>query len=198
MTGTSEPVPLEDPDPELTDGIVHLRAWRAGDLNCVRRASRDERILEATTVPARFSEEAGRAFIRRQQQRTERGQGWSLAVVDIASRTAIGNVVLLRRPQSGVAGIGYWIVPEARGCGAASRAVGLLATWGTDQAGFARVEAWVEPDNVGSIRVLERCGFVREGRLRSFLTFPDRRADAWVYSRVRGPSGPTAGVPSPS
>ena len=196
MTGSSEPVPLANPDPELGDGVVHLRAWQLSDLTCIRRASQDARIPEATTVPAPYTEQDGRAFIRRQWQRTERGQGWSLAVVDLVSGTAIGNVVLLRRPQAGVAGIGSWIVPGARGRGAASRAVGLLATWGLDRAGFARIEAWVEPDNLGSIRVMERCGFVAEGRLRSFLAFPDRRADALVYSRVRGPSAAGAAVPS--
>jgi len=46
------------------------------------------------------------------------------------------------------------------------------------------VEAWVEPCNAASLRVLTRAGFVREGVLRSFLHVGGRRSDAVVYSRV--------------
>jgi RimJ/RimL family protein N-acetyltransferase len=44
--------------------------------------------------------------------------------------------------------------------------------------------AWVEPANGVSSRLLESCGYLYEGRLRSFLSFPSQRADALVLSRV--------------
>lgn len=127
------------------------------------------------------------AWIARQHSRTRSGAGWSLAITERATGAAVGCVVLIRRPQRGVAGVGYWVVPAARGHGYASRAVGLLTCWGLTVAGLARVEAWVEPGNDASVRLLRRCGFEPEGRLRSFLSFPPRRADALVFSRVRDP-----------
>lgn len=65
-------------------------------------------------------------------------------------------------PPSDVAGtpeveVGYGLVEEARGHGAATEALrGLLAE--TDRAGV-RVRASVKPDNTASIRVLAKCGF---------------------------------------
>jgi RimJ/RimL family protein N-acetyltransferase len=53
-------------------------------------------------------------------------------------------------------------------------------------AGLARVEALVEPDNFASRRLLERVGFRREGHLRSYLVFDTRRADAVIYSLLPG------------
>jgi RimJ/RimL family protein N-acetyltransferase len=50
---------------------------------------------------------------------------------------------------------------------------------------LARIEAWVEPDNEASQRVLEANGFQREGLLRSFLVLGSRRTDVFVYSRIR-------------
>ena len=50
------------------------------------------------------------------------------------------------------------------------------------EAGLARVEALVVPDNVASQRVLEKVGFRREGHLRSYLVFDTERADAFIYS----------------
>ncbi len=177
------------PPPDLTDGIVRLRPWSDGDLGCVEAARTDARIPEGTTVPVQFTRPEGEAFIRRQHARTSDGEGWSLAIADAASNEAVGCAVLLLRPQPGVAGVGFWLVPAARGSGVASRAVALLAAWGLEAAGLHRVEAWVEPDNAASVAVLRRCGFRHEGRLRSFLTMPSRRVDALVFSRLRGDDG---------
>ena len=109
----------------------------------------------------------------------------ALAVADARSKEAFGCAVLVLRPEAGVAGIGYWLVPEARGRGFATGAVGLLTAWGLGAGRLARIEAWVELGNDASVRVLSRCGFEYEGRLRSFLQFPTRRTDALVFSRIR-------------
>lgn len=172
------------PDPELGDGVVRLRRWDLGDLDCVREAATDPRIPEGTTVPAVYTAELGQAFIQRQWSRIDTGEGVSLAVADAATDDAVGVAVLLVRPQPAVVGIGYWVVPHARGRGLAARAVGLLSRWALAEAGMARVEAWVDRENVPSQRVLTAAGFTREGILRSFLSFSGRRADAVVFSRV--------------
>lgn len=185
---TDEPEPGA-PASYPSDDLVQLRSWRMTDLACVEAASSDGRIPQGTTVPSRFTPEAGRAWISRQHQRATDGKGWSLAIADAVTGQAVGCVALLLRPQPGVAGIGYWIVPRARGLGYASRAVDLAASWALDTVRLARVEAWVEPSNRASIAVVRRCGFESEGRLRSFLSFESqgesRRADALVFSRIR-------------
>ena len=178
-------VVLAYPDGELGDGVVRLRPWREDDLGCVRAAAEDPRIPAVTTVPVVFSVEAGHAFIRRQWSRVDNGEGVLLVIADAVTGEALGSAVLMQRPQPGVAGLGYWLVPSARGQGTATRAAGLLSSWALDIAGVARVEAWVEPDNEASRRVLAAAGFQQEGILRSFLAFQGRRADAVVFSRIR-------------
>ncbi len=107
-----------------------------------------------------------------------------MAIGDASTGEAIGCIVLMLRPQAGVAGIGYWIVPEARNGGYATRAVRLLSDWGLEKQRLHRIEASVEPDNDASVRALSKTGFEYDGRLRSFLNFPRRRADALVFSRI--------------
>ena len=136
---------LEDPKPTLTDGTVVLRRWTLADLGCVRSASEEGRIQEYTSIPERFTEKNGRAWVQRQQARTRSGQGWSLAIGDALTGEALGCIVLMLRPQAVVAGVGYWLVPEARGSGYATRAVRLLGDWGLEEQGLHRIEAWVEP-----------------------------------------------------
>lgn len=170
--------------PRSCQSSDRLAPGEDGHLPCVQSASREGLTPQSTTVPSPFSVEAGQEWIARQHGRTRDGQGWSLAMVDAESGRAVGCVVLLVRPQPGVVGLGYWLTPVARNRGYATRAVGLMTSWALQVQGFARVEAWVEPDNAASSAVLRRCGFAYEGRLRSFLSIGPRRADAAVYSRL--------------
>jgi RimJ/RimL family protein N-acetyltransferase len=48
-----------------------------------------------------------------------------------------------------------------------------------------RLELYVEPWNVGSIRTAERAGFVREGLLRKAERVGVERRDMFVYGRLR-------------
>jgi ribosomal-protein-alanine N-acetyltransferase len=48
-----------------------------------------------------------------------------------------------------------------------------------------RLEALIEPDNEGSIRVLEGASFRREGLLRAYLDLRTGRADALLYSLIQ-------------
>jgi RimJ/RimL family protein N-acetyltransferase len=177
-----EPFRLSYPDPPLTDGPVVLRRWAETDLACVEEASRDPRIPEGTTVPARFTTDEGLAWIERQWKRADEGDGLSLAIADARSHAALGAIVLLLRRQPGTAELGYWLIESARGRGVGSRAVALVARWALTDGGLDRLEALVVPENLASQRVLERAGFRREGHLRSYLVFGTRREDALIYS----------------
>lgn len=68
-----------------------------------------------------------------------------------------GNVLSWR--QEGRRLVGYWIGREFWGKGLATRAVREL----TDELTERPLHAWVATSNIGSIRVLEKCGFVRVG-----------------------------------
>jgi ribosomal-protein-alanine N-acetyltransferase len=179
-------VVLAYPDPPLTDGIVTLRAWTEADLPLIAEVSRDPHIPEITTVPSPYGEESGREWLERQWGRATNDEGLSLAIADSESDEPLGALALLRRRVGssgvGTSELGYWIVDRARGRGLATRAVRLLVHWALMQRDVARVEAFAEPWNLASQRVLERVGFTREGFLRSYLCFPNRRADALIYS----------------
>jgi RimJ/RimL family protein N-acetyltransferase len=177
---------LAYPDPPLTDGTVVLRRWEEADLGCVEEASRDPEIPEGTTVPARFTQAEGLAWIERQWGRHDHGQGLALAIADAGSDEALGNITLLFRQQPGTVAIGYWLVDRARGRGVGSRAVALASHWALTDAALERIEALVLPDNIASQRVLEKAGFWREGHLRSYLVFATRRTDALIYSLLPG------------
>lgn len=177
-------VPLPYPDPPLSDGRIGLRKWREADVECIRLAGTDPRIPKGTTVPATFTPAEGLAFIHRQWSRVESGEGVSQAVVEFDSDRAIGLIWVALRPQRHVGGLGYWIVPPARGRGVATAAVRLVIPWALDALRLRRLESWVEPDNLPSQRALRSAGFQQEGRLRNFLTVDGGSSDALVFSVI--------------
>lgn len=112
------------------------------------------------------------------------GEGVSQAIVEIETDRAIGLMWVALRPQPHVGGLGHWIVPPERGQGAAAAAVNLVVPWALNVHGLRRLEAWVQPENLASQRVLHRAGFQQVGRLRNFLTIDDRSVDALVFSVI--------------
>lgn len=174
---------LPQPDSALSRAQVTLRPWADQDEHCVAEASTDPRIVESTTVPSPYTPDAGRVFIERQIARTSEGK-LSLAI-DV-NGSAVGLIFANPREIAGVVGLGYWVIPSRRRERIASTAAELLSDWLLELPNVARVEAWVEPANEGSARVLHRAGFEREGHLRDYFPLADRRASVDVYSRVRG------------
>ena len=49
---------------------------------------------------------------------------------------------------------------------------------------LSRLEAWILPENLASIRVVESAGFRLEGTLRSRYQFGPTLRDVVVYSRL--------------
>ena len=63
-----------------------------------------------------------------------------------------------------------------------------VTVWALCQPSVFRIGSVCDVENVGSARVLEKSGFVREGLLRRWLLHPnisDEPRDCYSYPRVR-------------
>lgn len=178
--------PLIFPDPPLSGDSVVLRPWAPGDLATVEEASRDPYIPSITSVPVAYSDDAGRAWLERQRQRVERGEGWPFAIADQVTEEALGFLGLWLQGMHRRAHVGYWVLERSRGRGLATAALRLVSGWALGELGLARVESWIEPWNVASQRAAERAGFVREGLLRSYAEYRRGRLDLLMYSVLPG------------
>ncbi len=68
--------------------------------------------------------------------------------------------------NAGVPGMGYMLHPEHWGNGYMSEAVRAALDHGFDEMGLDRVELWISEENRASLRLAERVGFRRRGRMR--------------------------------
>ncbi len=75
----------------------------------------------------------------------------------------IGDVYFKGQPVDGSVVIGYMIAEDFRKRGYGAEAVEALVQWAEEQDDVFFVDADVEPDNVASIKLLEKCGFNGDG-----------------------------------
>lgn len=174
---------LRVPDPPLVDEVIRLRPWLEADLEAAYRATQDVLIPRFTRVPENQTKEQLRLYFGGQEPARKAGEALALAVADAATDEFLGSIALLRFEWGERRGeVGYWLAPWARGRGAASRAVRLLSRWALTELGLARLALHTDTHNHASQRVAERCGFTREGVLRSFEERKGRRYDNVVFS----------------
>ena len=178
-------VELALPVPQLSDASVSLRRWTEQDVPAVVAACRDPLIARFVAgVPSPYGEHEARTFLADQERRRQEGTTLDLAVTSTAADRAIGAIGLPSVDLAqGRASVGYWVTAEFRGRGVATAALRLLCLWAFDVLALRRLELFVVPGNIASQRVAERCGFLREGLLRSHLVMRStgERADSLVY-----------------
>ncbi|PAD20059.1 GNAT family N-acetyltransferase [Terribacillus saccharophilus] len=78
--------------------------------------------------------------------------------------------------------IGYSLDEAHNGKGYMTEAVQLVLDFAFEDGKFHRIEAGVMPRNLGSVAVLEKCGFQREGLERDLLRIDGKFEDHYKYS----------------
>jgi RimJ/RimL family protein N-acetyltransferase len=176
------------PVPPLAGDVVRLRPWRAADAPAIVLAFTDPVMRRFSWRTTPYTETDASNDLAAQERARRHGEALHLAVVAPRDETVVlGDVSLAEvRPDQGRAAVGYWLSPAARGRGAAAQAVRLLARWAFAELRLARLELTCGPDNEASQRVAERCGFTREGLLRSHVPFKGTRRDSVVYGLLPG------------
>ncbi|MEO7555459.1 MAG: GNAT family N-acetyltransferase [Acidimicrobiales bacterium] len=151
-------MPLPLPDPALADAAVRLRPWRIADVDALVAAWADEEIRRWTRVPEQRDAEAAHRWITSEHLRRERSLALDLVISPAAGDddTVLGEVGMV--PLAGGpsrAELGWWVAPDHRRQGVATRAVGLFAGWLRDALEFTDLFAEVDLRNPPSVWVAE-------------------------------------------
>jgi RimJ/RimL family protein N-acetyltransferase len=183
-SGPAAPDRLPFPDPLLTDGVVTLRRLVPADEDAIVKACSDpetQRWLDF--LPNPYLPEHARAFIASAGADWTSGHAAVFAIADAHTGGLLGALDIEeaddRHPY-----LGCWVGPWARGRGVATRAIVLASRWAVRELRLSRLEILVDPGNAASLKITERSGFVREGRLRNFQVGRDGPADCLVYSLI--------------
>ena len=136
----------------LTDGVIVLDRFKPDDVDAHVAGEDEEHARRFGWYPNRSTAETARAAFARWDE------------------------------DKRMAEISYWTFPTHRGRGLAARAVRLACSYAFAELRVERIEAYIEPDNVASRRVVEAAGFLEEGLVREReLTARGERRDMALY-----------------
>ena len=93
----------------------------------------------------------------------EKWEWYAIWMIELKNGTHIGELCFKGLNENGSAEIGYGISEEYQGNGYATEAVNAVVNWALKQADVTSVTAETEACNFASVRVLEKCGFIRTG-----------------------------------
>ncbi|MEU6314007.1 GNAT family protein [Streptomyces sp. NPDC047014] len=117
---------------------------------------------------------AALAWLESRHAGWDSGANASFAVLDPADGVLLGGLSLRWVDRAdGLAMIGYWLLPAARGRGLAARATNAVTAWAFRTSAARRIEIAHAVGNEASCRVAHRCGYLPEGTLRASHRFGD-------------------------
>jgi ribosomal-protein-alanine N-acetyltransferase len=163
-----------------------LRPWKPEDLDRLVVIADNPKIAGNLTnkFPHPYTIEAGRAFIAMARKDVP----LHIFAIDIGGQVAGGIGI---HPQTDVqcknAELGYWLAETYWGKGIVPKAILQMITYGFETFDIDRIYARPFGTNLASQRVLEKCGFVLEGRFEKTLFKNGQFQDELIYA-VRRPA----------
>jgi len=168
---------------ELGDGYL-VREFRQSDLASIVEHANNSNV--ARNLEDRFPHpytakdaEEWLARIRKQDPVT------NFAIADPDQVIGSIGIQLLDDVYRCTADLGYWLGEAFWGRGIATRAVRAFTAWGFQSFDVTRIQARVFESNPASGRVLEKAGFIFEGRLRQSAIKQGVVLDQLLYAILR-------------
>jgi ribosomal-protein-alanine N-acetyltransferase len=180
-----------DPLPSVAGEGVLLRIPQApdyADWTALREGSRDFLTPWEPTWPADdLSRSAFRRRIRRYSEDLRTDQGYAFLIIRSSDNALVGGLTLanIRRGVAQAGSIGYWMGRPFVRQGYMTAAVRAIIPFAFTSLRLHRLEAACIPTNGGSIRLLEKTGFVREGYAREYLCINGIWQDHLLYGRLK-------------
>ena len=159
-----------------------LRPWREQDAGVLVRAYGDPEIRRwhGRSMDAREARE--RIAESHDGWREETRAEWAVLAggAEPLARLVLKDLDL----RDGSAEVGYWVLPEARGQGIATRALQTLSDAVFAKLGFRRLELEHSCANAASCRVALKAGFTAEGTRRGAVLHGDGWHDMHLHGRL--------------
>lgn len=173
---------VRPPDPPLRDGDVLLRPFRQSDAAAIAAACQDPEIQHWVPLPAPYTIRDATDFVTSTERGWRDGVRAEFAIVHAGSGDLLGAIGIGPGGLGQGWSIGYWVAPDARRLGVASRALRLVSRWALGLEGVRRVYLIAEAGNVASQQVAVRAGFHRDGLLRAYLSMRGELQDVALFS----------------
>lgn len=171
--------------PTLDTARLRLRPVAGADAEALYAMHSNAHVLRYWDSPPWPDRARAARFLAVSRTMAEEGTGVRLVITDTGG-AFLGWCSLTRwNPDHRSAAMGYCLDEHAWGRGYATEAAHAVLDWAFATLDLNRVQAETDTRNAGSIRVLEKLGFVREGTLREDCVVNGDVSDSHVYGLLR-------------
>jgi [ribosomal protein S5]-alanine N-acetyltransferase len=131
---------------------------------------------------------AFRRRLKRYAEDQRADQAYAFFIFQGENNVLLGGLTLanIRRGVAQAGSLGYWLGQPFIRRGYMTAAVTALVPFTFNVLKLHRLEAACIPTNVASIKLLEKCGFKREGHAREYLCINGVWQDHLLYARLAG------------
>ena len=174
-----------NPFPVIETERLILREVMDEDINEIFVLRSDPRVIKyIDRAPAGSLQEIV-DFINMLKDALHNNKGICWAITIKGDPTLIGTVDIWRIiKEHHRAEIGYALHPGHQSKGYASEALNAILEYGFQTIKLHSMEANVNPENVASIKLLERAGFIREAYFKENYFFDGKYLDSAIYSLI--------------
>ena len=161
---------------------IRVRPWQEADAPALARAANFAEVARwlRDRFPHPYSVDDARFFLGE----VVPASSGAIHAIEVEGEVAGGIGIEPGSDVYRIAGeLGYWLTPPRWGQGIMQRVVRHYVTAMAPVLGVRRVFARVYEGNLASMRVLEQCGFEREGIERGALIKHGQVLDAHLYAR---------------
>lgn len=163
-------------------GEITLRRFTEEDIGGIMAWAGDDQVMVTTPNPTLQSDEDARRYydttiVKHPWYRAICVDGKVAGAVYVTPAAATGSHAV-RADLSYALAQAYW------GRGITTRVTAIAVPAAVRELRLARVQAYALDTNVPSQRVLEKCGFAREGLFRSFVDLRGTLRNVYAYSLI--------------
>jgi ribosomal-protein-alanine N-acetyltransferase len=175
---------------ELTGNKISLRFFEEQDAQALLDLNVRNREFFQTYSPIfqeeTYTFEGVRHLIQEAASDREADKNYSFGIFSRGSNELVGEISLARVVRGPLQRcmIGYSLDSRHNGKGYATEAVSLAVEFAFIELKLHRVEAGVSPNNAGSMRVLEKAGFHKEGLEQKGVLINGSWKDHFIYAII--------------
>lgn len=170
---------------EIITPSAVLRDWSPEDIPSLVRFANNPRIAATLRdgFPSPYTSRDAERFIA---QATSPGSRNLVLAIEVDGEACGGiGIHPLEDVYHRTAEIGYWLAEPCWGRGIVTDAVRAIVPVAFERYDLARIQAGIFANNPASMRVLEKCNFVREAVLMDAVTKNSVAMDEVMFARFR-------------
>lgn len=173
-------------NPRFDSERLQIRMIQNSDIEELYEIYADPEVMKYWSHLPFTKRDQAKEMIADAEKAVKEGSSLRLAIIYKPEEKLIGTLSLFNFNESSRrAEVGYILSNRYWRKGLTTEALNVLITYSFHELNLNRLEADIDPDNIASAMLLQKCGFEHEGRLKERWIVNDIPSDSDIYGLLQ-------------